>query len=266
MPWLALILGLIIGSFLNVCISRWPVDLSVVQPRSHCPQCKQTLAWYDLIPVASFFLLRRACRHCSAPIATRYPIVEAVTGALFFFLVSWFGPTLLAAKFCVFCSLLIGLLFSDVEHRILPDQFTIGGAALGFAFAFAIPMHGLIYEISGKPDPWGSLLEAAIGGTFPAVLLWTGALLYFKVRKREGLGLGDVKMMIMIGAFLGLQGALLTAVAGSVLGSVLGLVYIKLAGKDSSTYELPFGTFLAVGGIFVVLWAHSEILARGVVN
>ena len=132
---LALLAGLLIGSFLNVCIHRLPRDLSVVRPRSFCPQCKHMIAWYDNIPLASYVVLGGRCRHCGAKISLRYPLVEFLTAMFFFYEVSTLGPTLTAVKMCVFCAIAIALIFCDLEKRILPDEFTLGGIALGLLFA-----------------------------------------------------------------------------------------------------------------------------------
>jgi leader peptidase (prepilin peptidase)/N-methyltransferase len=253
--FLALLFGLIIGSFLNVCIYRWPRDLSVVKPRSHCTACEKTIAWYDNIPVVSFVLLRGRCRHCRARISWRYPVVELATGLQFFYWVYAHGVTALAIKMCVFSALLVGLVFSDLEERILPDEMTLGGIVLGLGFAWFVR----IGDLSGSailwlvglqpPEKYRSLAEAAMGAALPAFFLWGGGWLYEKIRHREGLGFGDVKLIAMVGAFLGLHSALFTLVLGSIAGSIVGYAYIKLTHKDASTYELPFGTFLGLAAV-----------------
>ena len=252
---LALLFGLVIGSFLNVCIYRWPRDLSVVRPRSHCTACERTIAWYDNIPLASFAALRGRCRHCGARIPIRYPAVELLTGALFFVYVRAMGPGLHALSDCVFSALLVGLIFSDWEERILPDEFTLGGALLGVAFSFLVPVPDQTakviswlagHEIQGRVQ---SVAESVLGGTLPALLLWGGGWLYEKIRHREGLGFGDVKLIAMVGTFLGVRGALLTLILGSVAGSLIGYAYILATKKDAATYELPFGTFLGFAAL-----------------
>ena len=251
--------GLLIGSFLNVCIYRMPRDLSVVRPRSFCPSCEHMIAWYDNIPVLSYMLLRGRCRNCQAGIPIRYPVVEALTGALFFTAVWVFGVSLLALKFCVFSAILVELVFSDLEERILPDEFTIGGAIFGVAIATKVPLHGSFWQtiLSGIHAKWiVSVVESAFAGLFSAFALWAIGALYAKVRHREGLGLGDVKMVGMIGCFLGLQGVLLTLIAGSTLGAVSGLLYIVLTKKDASTYELPMGTFLGTAAILAAYYGE----------
>lgn len=251
---LAFLFGLLIGSFLNVCIYRLPRDLSVVQPRSFCPGCEKTISWYDNVPLLSYALLGAKCRRCGAAIPWRYPLVELLTGALFAAAVLQFGTTALAAKVCVFCALQVGLVFSDFEERILPDEFTLGGLLIGLVFAAAVPSEGGVLRLF-LPASWGprgwSLFESAFAAIFASGAMWLVGEVYHRVRGREGLGLGDVKMVAMIGAFLGLQGALLTLVIGSVAGSVIGLLFIWIARKDAASYELPFGSFLGAGAIVV---------------
>lgn len=255
-PALALLAGLLIGSFLNVCIYRMPRDLSVVSPRSFCPACEHPVAWYDNVPIVSYFALRGHCRHCAKPIPLRYPVVEALTGVLFFIFVLALGPTLAALKFCVFSALIVGLIFADLEERILPDEFTLGGVGLGLVFSWIVPFQETFSGVFLPPHwshTWLSLAESALGALLPGLLLWTLGVLYLKIRKKEGLGLGDVKMVAMIGAFLGIQGAIGTVMLGSILGSVIGLMYIYGARKDPGSYELPFGTFLGAGALAVAL-------------
>lgn len=251
---LAALAGLLIGSFLNVCIYRLPLDLSVVTPRSFCPACDQPIAWYDNVPVFSYLALRGRCRKCGARIRLRYPIVELLTGAAFFAAVWMLGPTAAAIKFCVYAAILITLIFSDLEERILPDEFTLGGAVAGVIFAGFVPFDwGIMRLLLMRVDSprLASMAESLFAAVFCGGALWTVGFLYEKLRHREGLGFGDVKMVAMIGAFLGLQGALMTLIAGSLLGAVVGLCYIWFTGKDASTYELPFGTFLGAAALAV---------------
>jgi leader peptidase (prepilin peptidase)/N-methyltransferase len=247
--------GLLIGSFLNVCIYRWPRDLSVVRPRSHCPDCEKTIFWYDNIPLLSFALLRGKCRYCSARISWRYPVVELLTAAAFFYFIATLGLTAAGLKMCVFAALLVGLIFADLEELILPDEMTLGGILVPMpeglpTFLLIIGAHA---EVSGRVQ-W--LTEAAFGAALPAFFLWFGGWAYEKWRHREGLGFGDVKLIAMIGAFLGLNGALFSLMFGSVAGSVLGYGYIKLTGKDPSGYELPYGTFLGAAALIVAMAAR----------
>ena len=249
---LALLFGLLIGSFLNVVIHRWPRGRSVVRPRSHCVRCRKTIAWYDNIPVFSYLILGGKCRYCGRHISARYPTVELLTGLVFFYFVFRFGPTVEAVKLCVFGAIMIALVFSDLEKRLLPDELTLGGTLVGLAFAPFVPLHdessaGLLYLMGLNLDGWMlSLCQAGLGAAVPAFFLWGGGWLYLKLRHREGLGFGDVKLMVAIGAFLGLQATLLTLLAGSIVGSVVSLLYIWIARKEASTYQLPFGSFLGI--------------------
>jgi leader peptidase (prepilin peptidase)/N-methyltransferase len=180
--------------------------------------------------------------------------VELLTAAAFFWSVHYLGPTLAALKFCVFAAILIALVFSDLEERILPDEFTLGGAALGVIFAAFPPFNGGILRLiflSSKNDRLISVADALFAALFCAGALWGVGALYQMLRHREGLGLGDVKMIAMIGAFLGVQLTLLTLIVGSLLGAIIGLAYIWFTGKDASTYELPFGTFLGAAALGV---------------
>jgi leader peptidase (prepilin peptidase)/N-methyltransferase len=254
---LAGLFGLLIGSFLNVCIYRWPRDQSVVHPRSKCPACEKQIAAWDNIPVISYLILRGQCRHCGTPIHWRYPAVELLTGVIFAFTVHQQGLTPIAAKSCLFASILIALAFSDADLRILPDELTLGGAVVGFVCASMVPVPDSTFRLlAGMAgfDPGARLIslgESLLGAIACSGTLWLAGWLFEKLRNKEGLGFGDVKMLVMIGAFLGVQGSLLTIVVGSLLGSIIGLSYIKLSGKDASTYQLPFGTFLAIAAFLV---------------
>ncbi len=262
---IAFLAGLLIGSFLNVCIYRMPRDLSVVRPRSYCPECKAMIAWFDNIPLVSYILLRGKCRRCGARIPLRYPVVEALSGLLFFAAVAILGPGAAAVKLCIFAALMIGLMFSDLEQRILPDEFTYGGAAIGIVLALVTPMEpGLAYVFIGPPGDgrWPSLAESLLGAFGATGILWLVGFLYEKVRRRSGLGFGDVKMIGTVGAFLGLHGALQTMIVGSLVGSIAGLIYIKATKKDYSTYELPFGSFLGISALVVA--ALRVLFAPGV--
>lgn len=265
----ASLFGLVIGSFLNVCVYRFPRDLSVVAPRSFCPFCEKPIAWYDNVPVLSYFLLRAKCRNCAAPISWRYPAVEFLTGALFAASVWRLGLTPDTVKLCVFCALMVGLVFMDLEERILADEMTVGGMTFGFLLSLFLPMPRFVGHFF-LPLEWResylSFGESLIGGLLPAACLWGIGEIFYRLRGREGLGFGDVKMIAMIGAFYGLQGSLLTLIVGSLAGSVFGVIYTLAARKDARTYELPFGSFLGVaalvppfvfgqpGGSLVVPW------------
>ena len=260
---LAALLGLLIGSFLNVCVFRLPRDLSVVRPRSFCPGCEKTIAWYDNIPVLSYILLRGRCRKCGERIPLRYPLVELATAAAFAVCVAAFGPSLQALKYSLFSAILITLIASDLEERILPDEFTLGGTLAGLVLAAFVPLgfefaHLLLPQSLGPR--WLSVGEAILGAVLSSASIWLVGAIFQKLRHREGLGLGDVKMIAMIGAFLGLKAALLTLIAASLFGAMAGLVYIFVTGKDASTYELPFGSFLGLAGLVVAMFGEVVVV------
>jgi leader peptidase (prepilin peptidase) / N-methyltransferase len=261
---LAFLAGLLIGSFLNVCVFRLPRDLSVMRPaRSFCPFCEETIAWYDNIPVLSYLLLRGKCRSCGARIPLRYPAVEIATAIAFAVSIAAFGVTPHGLKYVIFSSIIITLIASDFEERILPDEFTLGGGVLGLIVAWFVtlrPEFALLVVPHTWGPRWASVVEAVLGATVSSGSIWLAGWLYEKFRHREGLGLGDVKMIFMIGAFLGLPGALLTLIAASLVGAVGGLIYIYFTGKDVSTYELPFGSFLGAAALAIAV--YSEVLAR----
>jgi leader peptidase (prepilin peptidase) / N-methyltransferase len=258
---LAVFAGLLIGSFLNVCIFRLPRDLSVVTPaRSFCPGCETTIAWYDNIPLLSFALLKGKSRCCNEYIPIRYPIVELVTGIAFGVAVGMFGVTLVGLKFCIFAAIMIDLIATDFEERILPDEFTLGGTVIGMVLAWFVMLEAdigsVVLYFSGLnvSDPVASLLESAFGAAIASGILWLIAWTYEKIRHREGMGLGDVKMMALIGAFLGLRASIFIFFLSALVGSVLGMLFIWLAKKEAGSYELPFGSFLGATALVVGFW------------
>ena len=227
------LLGLVIGSFLNVCIYRLPRDESVTWPASHCTSCGRTLAWYENVPVVSWLTLRGRCRTCGAAISPIYPIVEAITGAVFLAGYVIYGATpLLAARLLFACAMIV-LFFIDLRHQILPNVITLPGIAIGFILSFFLP------------PGWLASLIGALAG---AGVLFAVYEAYYRLRGVEGLGMGDIKMLAMIGAFLGWQLMLVTLVLASFAGSLLGIGLIA-AGRGSMQLKLPFGTFLAVGAL-----------------
>ena len=239
----AALVGLVVGSFLNVCIHRLPRQESVAWPGSHCPQCGHALSWYDNIPVVSYLSLRGRCRYCRARIPVRYLLVEIATAALFVLLVRLYPPGVLLVGRLLFGCALIVLFVIDIDHRILPNVITVTGIPVGFVFS-----------MFAEPGWMSSLIGIVAGGGIPLAI----ALAYERIRGHEGLGMGDVKMLAMIGAFLGWQRMLLTLVLGSFLGSIIGVIFI-MAGKGSK-YALPFGTFLAIGAL-ATLVIGDRILA-----
>ena len=261
-PLLALLLGLIIGSFLNVCIHRWPRDESVVRPGSRCPRCRRALSWYDNLPLVSYALLRGQCRHCSGAISIRYPLVELLNGLFYLYLASRFGWQPLTAKMAVFVSIMLVLIFTDIADYILPDELTLGGLAAGLLLSPFLPVDAgftrLFWILStSDPAPWAvSLVECAFAAAFIGGLLYGLRAVYFRMRGVEGLGLGDVKMMAMVGAFWGLATTIGVLLIGSVVGAISGSL-IVLIGRKKWTYELPFGAYLGAGGIVTVVWGSD---------
>ena len=238
----AALFGLIVGSYLNVVIHRVPRGLSTVLPRSRCPACGEPIRARDNLPVLSWLLLRGRCRHCGALIAWRYPLVEALTAILFVACMERFGPSLAAAAAALFGCLLIALALIDAEHFILPDRITLPGIVAGLALQPWLD--------------WGGLVPALIGAALGAAILlalWGGWLL---VRGEEGMGLGDVKMLAMVGAFLGWKGVLVTLFFASLSGAAIGLALIA-AGRGGMKSRLPFGTFLAAGAVVALFWGPA---------
>ena len=259
------VFGLIIGSFLNVCILRIPIAESVVLPPSHCPSCGTPIKPYDNIPVVSWLVLAGRCRKCKARISAMYPMVEVGTGLLFLACYLVFGINAEALKWAIFAALLIVLTITDLRERILPDKVNFAGLGLGLLLSlFTRPVDGtalwLANHLFTYPPPEAALsfADALIGAGVASGLLWLVAEGYFRARGREGMGLGDVKMMAMAGAFLGLQRALLTILLGSLLGSIIGIAVIAI-GRKGRDFELPFGTFLGAGAMLVVFFGSPAL-------
>jgi len=259
------LLGLVIGSFLNVCILRIPRQESVVLPPSHCPACNASIKPYDNIPVLSWLLLRGRCRKCRARISPMYPLVEFLTGLLFLACYLFFGLSTEFLKWSVFAALLVVLTITDIRERILPDKVNFLGLGLGLGLSLVtLPIDGTALWLSRRmfdfPPPLRALsfADAALGAAAASGLLWLVAEGYFRLRGREGMGLGDVKMMAMAGAFLGVQRALLTILLGSLLGSLIGAAVIAV-GRKGADFELPFGTFLGAGALLVVFFGSPAL-------
>lgn len=277
------LLGLSFGSFLNVCLSRWPEGGSSVQPRSHCMSCGRTLTWRENIPLASWMALRGRCRTCDARISWRYPLVELAVGAAWA-AAAWQAlgaempaPALLCAALvwiagsCVFYWLMVALAALDAEHFWLPDMLTLPGIAAGFVFTVADGAFGWRLPSTNWPHAAhrGAAMEAihSLLAIFCAVVLmgfirWT----YKLARKREGMGMGDVKLMALLGAWLGFSGALLAFVLGVSIGAltaVILLIWSQTKGKTESIWlqKLPLGTFLCVGGAMSGLFGREMIAA-----
>lgn len=255
--------GIVAGSFLNVCIYRLPLQESVIRPRSRCPQCGKAIAAYDNIPLLSYLLLRGRCRHCRAPISPLYLFVELASGLLALSLYSLFGLTLAFVKAATLGAMLLILAVTDWQTRLLPDRVTFPGMAIGLVFSLFVPVQdgsGLFLTrlagLSTAPLWLHSLIESLFGALLAAGLLYALGEIYFRLRGREGMGFGDVKMMAMVGFFLGPKLALLTVFLGSTAGAFLGLAFIAASGK-SSDYELPFGSFLAAAALVASVWGRA---------
>lgn len=284
--------GIIIGSFLNVCITRIPEDISIVTPGSRCPRCLAPIKPYDNVPVFAWLWLRGKCRNCSLPISPMYPLVELATGLLFVACFFEFGITQATVKWLFFTCLIIILTLTDLRVRLLPDLVTWPGFALGLLIATIVPPADdssfLVASLSLRffhalpPPRLLGVIDALIGAAFGSLLLWGLAIIYKLVRKRDGMGLGDVKMMAMAGAFLGLRNTFLTILLGALLGTVIGIGVVaamysssavkRLAERASrrnlgsvkslrwaiaSQYQLPLGTFLGVAAL-IVMFAFTE--------
>lgn len=249
------VLGLAFGSFLNVCIYRLPRDLSVVHPRSACPHCKELVRFYDNIPVFSWLVLRGRCRHCKARITPRYLVIELLTGALFLGCYWYFGFSWATLKYCVFGFLLLGLIFTDAETQLLPDEMTISGLVLGLVFSALVPVNDLVTHflpglVSFPAGVTGwrllSLADSVVGAVVGASFIYGVGEMYLRARGVEGMGFGDVKLMAMIGAFLGTKLTILTLFAASITGSLVGVstvlvVWIKRTRRRMQRNHEPAG-------------------------
>ncbi len=282
-PFLAssiFLFGLCFGSFLNVCIYRLPLGLSVVSPRSACPGCKSPIAFYDNLPVLSWLILRGRCRHCKTQISPRYLLIELLTGLLFLACYWYFGLTLSTLKYCVFAFLLLGLIFTDAETKLLPDKLTLPGLALGLVFSLLVPVNDLAAQfLPGMVNlPFSgdvsmrivSLFDSLLGALVGAAFIYGAGAIYLRWRGAEGMGFGDVKLMAMVGAFLGIKLTIFTIFTASIAGSVFGLTTVfvvwlkrthrfmkRLANVQAArrrgwqsaqfvlrNYQMPFGVFL----------------------
>ncbi len=232
--------GLAVGSFLNVCSLRWPEDESVTRPRSRCPGCGNPIPWFDNIPVLSWLLLRGRCRRCGEAISVQYPIVEVAVGLIWAGVVAQHGASWEALRGGTLLTILLGIAVSDARFYIIPNQFTVGGAFLGLALA---PLAAGI-----------TIVQAAGGAAVGFVVLWAVAVLGKWAFKKEAMGGGDIKMMAMVGAFLGVQGVFLTIFLGALLGTVIfGPISLK------TEKLVPFGIFLAAGAAVTYGWGDPLV-------
>lgn len=236
------ILGTCWGSFANVVIYRWPKELSVIKPRSRCPNCNNQLKFYHNIPIFSWLFLKGKCGFCQAPISISYPLIEALTGALFVSLYLTTGLSLITVNMCIFTALAIPCFFIDLKHMYLPDIMTLPG--LGFAL--------IISFFNSSPQFIESLLGALIGGG----VLWLLAYSYKKIRGVDGMGGGDIKLLAWIGALYGVQSISYILFLSSMTGAIVGLYFLFFKKKDPKTFAIPFGPFIigAAYAYYFTLW------------
>jgi leader peptidase (prepilin peptidase)/N-methyltransferase len=240
----AFVFGALVGSFLNVCIHRIPSHESIAFPASHCPHCREPIKPYDNVPIVSYLVLRGRCRHCAAAISARYPVVELLGGIAAVGALYAFGPTAQALLIFAFLAALIVITFIDVDHQIIPDAISLPGIFVGFAAAL----------LFGRPTWLSSLAGIALGGG----TLWIVAAGYEWLTGREGMGGGDIKLLAMIGAFLGWRAIPVTVLLASLLGSVIGLSLMALRGRDTKM-AIPFGPFLAAAAVCALFWGDALI-------
>jgi leader peptidase (prepilin peptidase) / N-methyltransferase len=234
-------MGAAMGSFLNVCIHRWPAEQSVISPPSRCPACETQLSWRDNIPLLGWLLLRGRCRYCGVSISARYPLVELATALIWMAAVARYGMDVEAFRSALFLTILLGIALTDAQHMVIPDQFTLLGGAAGLLLALA---------------PGGlTFAAAATGATVGFGLLWVVKLGAEKALGKPALGVGDIHMMLLVGAFTGVAGMLLTLMLGSLLGLIIGAPLTALRSRRPllGSY-LPLGTFLAMGAAVAHLW------------
>jgi leader peptidase (prepilin peptidase) / N-methyltransferase len=241
------VVGAAIGSFLNVCINRWPAEQSVLRPPSRCPACEHPLAWRDNVPILGWLLLRGRCRYCGIGISAQYPMIEAATALIWIAAVARFGPGVEALRSAVFLTTLLGIAMTDAKEMVIPDQFTVVGAAIGLVFA-------------ALPDTAITLTAALLGAAVGYVLLWGVKLVAERVLGKPALGVGDIHMMLLVGAFTGLPGMLLTLMLGSVLGLIVGVPLAWMRGRREIVGSyLPLGTFLAMGAAAAHVWGPAIV-------
>jgi leader peptidase (prepilin peptidase)/N-methyltransferase len=266
----AFIVGAAVGSFLNVCVARWPRDLSVLRPRSRCPRCGHQLAWFENVPLVSWLALRARCRCCDEPISIQYPIVEALVALGWLVTFTHFGLTLTALRVAMFGTILLGIAITDLQHYLIPDGFTV----FGLFWVLALSVVGTLVDDQGPfAPPFQAVIGACAGAGLVAIVGWLGEA----ALKKEAMGMGDVTLMAFAGAALGPQRAIVTVFFGALLGAVafLAVVYpvarvrqsgqreqteLALGGSSFEAPLVPFGVFLAPAALVTLLWG-ADILA-----
>lgn len=237
----ATIFGALVGSFLNVVILRLPKEgASVVFPASHCPKCNTNLHWFENIPIISWIFLRGRCRTCKVAISIQYPLVELTMALLSCFLITQFNISLAFAGYFLFSAALLTIIVIDFYHQIIPDVISLPGIVLGFAFSFINPS---VYWLD-------SLIGFIVGGGFLYAIAWA----YYLLRKQEGMGGGDIKLLAMLGAWLGYQSLLFIVFFSSLSGAIIGIIVLKMQKNDSNT-RIPFGPFLSIAALVYLFWS-----------
>jgi leader peptidase (prepilin peptidase)/N-methyltransferase len=240
----SVIFGAIVGSFLNVCIVRLPKEASIITPGSHCPHCKKPIQFYDNIPLVSYIILGGICRYCKKTISSQYPLVEGIMALLSLFLYMRFGPSLNYLIYFFFVSALIVITVIDLYHQIIPDVISLPGIGVGLLASLIFPHIAFL----------DSLIGVLVGGGS----LFLVASLYKLFFKREGMGGGDIKLLAMIGAFLGWKAVILTILLSSLIGSICGMIIMALKRKDIK-YAIPFGPFLSLGAVISLFYGNKLI-------
>ena len=257
---LVFFVGACVGSFLNVCIGRWPANESVVRPRSRCPRCARMIAWYDNIPILSWIALRAKCRNCGEPISWQYPIVEAAVGLIWLGFVWWLGPSFTALRLSVFATILLGVAVTDAQHYLIPDGFTVSGLLLVATASVAGVVAGFNVPFA---DPADALFGACVGAGAITIIGWLGEV----ALKKEAMGFGDSTLMAMAGAALGPGRALLTIFLAALIAAAAFLLVVypvtwwraRAAGGPFEPPLVPFGVFLSPAAMVALLWGHQLI-------
>lgn len=255
---IAFVTGSVIGSFLNVCVARWPKELSVVSPRSRCPNCSHEIAWFENVPMVSWLALRARCRGCRQPISVMYPLVELAVALGWLGAVIAYGPGLTALRVAVFGTILFGVVLTDAMEYVIPDGFTAFGLVWAIVMAF-------VAVFVNETSPFASLYDSLIGACAAAGAIAIAGWLGEMVLKKEAMGFGDVTLMAMIGAHLGVARGLMTIFLGAALGAVGFLVIVfpiawlrsRRAGKEFEPPLVPFGVFLAPAALLVLIWGDA---------
>lgn len=264
LPWFAFYapvfgaLGAVIGSFLNVCISRWPKDESVVRPRSRCPGCGSGIAWYDNFPIISWLVLRGRCRSCHEPISVQYPIIEAATAVLWLGALWLLGPTILALRLAIVATILLGVAVTDAQSYLIPDGFTLAGLAVAAVGSLAGVFLQAQLPFAG---PWDAILGACVGAGAITIIGWLGEV----AMKKEAMGYGDSTLMAFVGATVGPVRSLLTIFLAATLAAVVFLLVVypigwlraRRAGTQFEAPLVPFGVFLAPAALLALLFGNS---------